>query len=854
MIAAILRISILVGFVSTALGQADYKRFFDEENVPQVRRLLEAGRYDLAEKYCEAAFERNQPSSAWRVIYFTALAAQGRYEEAISSALQVLSSHPKDIPALMEAHDLLIQYGRTEDAGKFLTRINDVAVEQEANDRTPLETVALGRAALALGADPGDVLGSYFDPIKRQKPKSKDDVPEGLVEAFAAAGNLALDKSDYKRAAEEFRGALEFAPNDPDLRFGLARAFQPSDSEKTEQAIVRALSVNPLHLPSLFVRAEQAINGERYSEAEELIQRCLSVNPIAPVAHALDAVVANLARNDLSQMEASRAKGLIGWEQNPEVDHTIGRVLSRNYRFEEGARFQARALEMDSDYLDAKLQLAHDNLRLGREEKAWQLAAEVSEADPFDVLSYNLLLLEKEIASFETIETADFTIRLPAEEAAVYGERAMEILTESKAQLCEKYGLVLDQPVLVEFFPSRQDFAIRTFGNLGGQGILGACFGTVVTMNSPGGIAAGKNNWEATLWHEFCHVVTLTVTKNKMPRWLSEGISVYEETLRDPTWGQRMTGDSRRMILEDEALTPIEVFSTAFTNPESGEALMFAYYQAYLVVEYLIETYGIDNFRSILTDLADGVLINDAIAKHTAPLDELEPAFVAHVVELAQDLAPNADWNVPGPDEVNARNPLSVASFLKKNPTNLWALKSHATFLLEQQKWDEAVQKAKTLIEIFPEDTGANNGYLISAQAYRAQEMLDQEAEALSQLASRSGEAATAYLRLLELGLKSEDWSALKTNAHRAAAIDPFSRQIHYCLGCSHEATGERSEAIDSFERLLELGAANPSEIRYRLAKLIKPEDRERAKRYLLDSLADSPRYRDAHALLLDFE
>ena len=847
-------IPVLFLCVGTALGQADYKRFFDEENVPQVKRLLQAGRYDLAERLCEAAFERKQPSSAWNVMYFTALSAQGLYEEAISAAIQLQATHPDDIPALMDAHDLLASYGRTEDAARCLDRINQVAVDQVVKDRTPLETVALGRAALVLGADPGEVLANYFDPIKRQKPKSKDDVPVGLVEAHAAAGRLALEKSDYKRAAEEFRGALEFSPNDPDLRHGLARAWMPSDSKKTEQALIRALSVNPLHLPSLLVRAEQAINGERYAEARELIDRCLSVNPIAPLAHALDAVLADLALHDLGAMGVAREKALLSWAENPEVDHTIGRVLSRNYRFEEGAAFQQRALAFDSTYLDATLQLAHDNLRLGREAEAWKLAAAVNEADPFDVLSYNLLLLEKEIAAFETLSSPDFTIRLPVEEAAIYGDRAMALLTESKEVLGEKYGLVLDQPVLVEFFPNQKDFAIRTFGNLGGQGILGACFGTVVTMNSPGGIAAGKNNWEATLWHEFCHVVTLTLTKNKMPRWLSEGISVYEETLRDPTWGQRMTGEWRSMILDKDGLTPIEVFSTAFTNPESGEALMFAYYQANLVVEYLIDTYGIDSFRAILTDLGAGVLINDAIAKHTDPLPLLEANFVQFAVNLAQDLAPEADWTLPGPEELNARNPLAVAAFLKKNPKNLWALKSHASYLLEQENWNEVLKYTDQLLAIFPEDTGSNNGYVLSARAWRALEKPDKEAEQLTALANRSGEAASAYLRLLDLKLDAENWPELAKNAHRAAAINPFNRHIHYCLGCSHQATGKTDEAIDSFEKLLRLGAANPSEIRFRLAQLTQPEDRARAKRYLLDSLADSPRYREAHALLLEFE
>ena len=57
----------------------------------------------------------------------------------------------------------------------------------------------------------------------------------------------------------------------------------------------------------------------------------------------------------------------------------------------------------------------------------------------------------------------------------------------------------------------------------GGGDYLGVCFGPLVTVNSPASRVAHPVNWESIVWHEFCHTVTLTKTKNKMPRWLSEG-------------------------------------------------------------------------------------------------------------------------------------------------------------------------------------------------------------------------------------------------------------------------------------------------------------------------------------------
>ena len=63
-------------------------------------------------------------------------------------------------------------------------------------------------------------------------------------------------------------------------------------------------------------------------------------------------------------------------------------------------------------------------------------------------------------------------------------------------------------------------------------GALGACFGRVVTMDSPKALPPGSFQWEATLWHEMAHVYTLQMSNQRVPRWLSEGISAYRGKTR----------------------------------------------------------------------------------------------------------------------------------------------------------------------------------------------------------------------------------------------------------------------------------------------------------------------------------
>jgi tetratricopeptide (TPR) repeat protein len=454
---------------------------------------------------------------------------------------------------------------------------------------------------------------------------------------------------------------------------------------------------------------------------------------------------------------------------------------------------------------------------------------------------------------FVTRDEGDFVMRMPKRDSEIYGDRALVLLREAKSVLGARYGLKMDKPVLVEFFPSQADFAIRTFGNLGGQGILGACFGTVVTMNSPGSLSARRSNWESTLWHEFCHVVTLSVTNNRMPRWLSEGISVYEEQQRDASWGMRMSAEPRAKVVDDEMLTPMGKLTSAFLNAKDGDALMFAYYESAQAVDYLIKTYGMEKFRAILGDLAKGVRINEAIGKNTLDMEKLEPAFVKHIRDAAQKLAPKADWSEPDED-LNRNDPGALTAWLKKHPDNIAALKQQTQILLGDKKLSEAAEMAKRLVTLFPDDVESGCGYELAAAAHRGAKQDKEEAAMLREWTRRSGDASSAFNRLMELDLAAKNWTELENVATRSLAINPFQKLPNEALASAAEASGKQDVAIGALKKLMILGPDNPVETNFKLARLLKDKDRPAAKRYVLDALAEAPRFREGQRLLLQMQ
>jgi len=415
--------------------------------------------------------------------------------------------------------------------------------------------------------------------------------------------------------------------------------------------------------------------------------------------------------------------------------------------------------------------------------------------------------------------------------------------------LCAKYEVKLEQPVIVELFPRQQDFAIRTFGLPGGRGFLGVCFGTVITANSPASQGTTPACWEATLWHEFCHVVTLNKTNNKMPRWLSEGISVYEERQADKTWGQTMTPKYRELILGD-GFVPMSKLSGAFLSPPSPMHLQFAYYESSLAVEYLVEKHGLSTLQRVLVDLGAGMPINESLARYAGSLDALDADFAEYAQKRAKALAPDADWSEP---ELPRRaTSTMIAAWLADHPKNYAGLARLARQLMSEGKWEAAKAPLDEMQKLYPGDESANNPFSMLAEVCHELKDTAGEQAALERLAQLSDDDVEMFARLTELAMKAADWQAVRKHATRWLGTSPLSPAPHRGAAAAAEALGDDALAIDSYQALLLLEPFDPAEIHVKLATALqKKGDLTAAKRHALLALEETPRFRAAHERLL---
>ena len=806
------------------------------ESVQAVRDLYHKGDYKAAVTAAEEGAADFDDDRRFVVQEAKSYLAQGQYEKAISRiSKEWIFGNTQE--GQMLYYDVKRAQGDFTGADEHLGN-----VLRSRRFATPMDLLEIGRAALLAGGEPKDILKRFYKRVQKLQPENAD--------VHRYIGDLALEKYDYEMAAESYDKGLQLEPSNTDLRYALAKTFFDSDRQHAMELLEKNLEVNPNHVDSLLLSAQHHLLAELEdkSEAIALIERAEAVNTSEPRPNAMRAVMA-LIEADEEKAEALRVLAKKGRVEDPRIDYHMGEWMASLMRFQEAVPFLREALVTDPEYLPAKIALGQNLLRTGEEDEAWLILEGVSDRDQYNVAVYNLLALHDEIEDYQMINGKNFIVRMEASEAKLYGDRVVALLERGEAELHAKYDFKPSKPILVEFFPNQEDFAVRTFGFMGGDGFLGACFGLVVTMNSPGNGATGKTNWESTLWHEYCHAVTLGATKNRMPRWLTEGLSVYEERRLDPTCGHQLNLDFRRMILKEDELIPLGRLNYGFLRPKSGKHMEFAYYQSSAFIDYFMKNFGEEKLRAIIGALRKGVKFSEACKQHAEPLDDMEKAFFAYIKETAQAYGGAFEWDVPE-ENLGALSLEELVAWTKEHPKNYYGARAHASALIDAERYDEAETLLNEMVTKFPEHGESGSPYELLVRLYSRTENKEKHRETLTQLVAQAPDRLESMSALLDYEAEAGSWETVETLSHRIIAINPYITKAQKSLAESYVARDLSAEAVTVYERLLTLKPRNPAQVHFAIASLLQDSEPARAKRHTLDALAEAPRYREALQLL----
>jgi hypothetical protein len=189
----------------------------------------------------------------------------------------------------------------------------------------------------------------------------------------------------------------------------------------------------------------------------------------------------------------------------------------------------------------------------------------------------------------------------------------LPLLERAFDSLKVRYAYSPPTPVRLEFYRHHADFSVRSVG-LTGLGALGVSFGSLLAMDTPSARDLGSFNWGSTAWHELTHAFTLGASAHRVPRWLSEGMSVLEEGRAQRGWG----GDASVQFiaaLNAGLLHPISQLSEGFVRPRFPDEIGFSYYQASLFCEMVESQKGAKALPAMLTAYREGLSTPEVFQK-----------------------------------------------------------------------------------------------------------------------------------------------------------------------------------------------------------------------------------------------
>jgi len=389
--------------------------------------------------------------------------------------------------------------------------------------------VAFARIAELNGENPKQLLSTFYTALINN---FGDYAP-----VYIGAADMALRRNAYDLAEKHYQKALVVEPDNANALAGLAMCYHKAGDPRLKSVLAALLQKYPNNLTGNHIQIELLLDTNQIETADKLITPFLERNPNQLTMQSLKAAVLYL-QDKTEEVAALQEKILQFNPHCSEIFSIPGKIASRKYRFAEAVAFLQQAITVNEQDIDARAQYALNLLRIGEDGMAKAQLERVFAEDPYHVQVYNQLHLLDSIDTFARIEVGPFVIQMPTEEQPVMSDDVAALLLEAFDHYQKKYEVQLKTPIHIQLFDNHDDFMVRSLGLPGSIGFMGICFGQLVTMDSPSARPKHEMNWRSVLWHEFVHVVTLQKTNNRMPRWLSEGISVYEEKQRSSAWGQ----------------------------------------------------------------------------------------------------------------------------------------------------------------------------------------------------------------------------------------------------------------------------------------------------------------------------
>ncbi|MEJ2246438.1 MAG: tetratricopeptide repeat protein [Acidobacteriota bacterium] len=777
----------------------------------------------------------------------TAVGAYGEAERYFRRSIDLSSSDTVDfMDAVRELAELMEYTGRKDDAADLWETLLDAYRRGPVQGSRRLGDVAVAAWRRGYIYDARDIIMDATDPRIQQ---------EVSLAALTDFGYQFLEKYNFTDALDVFRDCLEINEFYPDALIGISLGKRGENDFDAEVYARAALKVNPNFVPAFNLLAELAMDEEKPEAALQEIQRALAVNPsdlhslsLLAIYHYFNSHLSEFAGIEQKIIDINPAYG--------KFYYLIAEQLVSRRKYRESVDFYRKAINLNPELWAAYTGLGMNLTRIGEFEAGRRAIDKAFDGDGFNARAYNSLELFDTMDNFVQSANGHFILRISKEDAPVLSGYASDLAEEAYEKLTRRYSFEPQGPIQLEVFPDHKGFAVRALGLPGLEGALGVCFGKVIAMFSTRAIEDGPLNWGTVLWHEFVHVLTLQMSHHNIPRWYSEGLSVYEEWRARPGWGDALEAGFVRAFKEGRLLKASEL-NSGIVRPKDPEQIVLAYYQAGLVCEMLEEKYGFDKIRQSLLLFGRNTppeeVFLQAFGLDARALDAEYARFLdLRYKEIASRLF-FRDAGKPG-NAADARRPEreELERRLERNPDDFYSNLILGSLLAEEGSDSEAEKYLVKAKDLFPQYVRKGNPYELLGRMYLEQDREDDALEVFTAWSRIAGSSGDPLFRSAEIYRKRQDWTGLENVLSRAIFFNPYDPDVQKMLGNAAMEIGNWTSAASAFRAQLGLDVSDPAGAHYNLARvLFAAGNTPEARREVLRALEIAPSYIEAQELLL---
>lgn len=443
--------------------------------------------------------------------------------------------------------------------------------------------------------------------------KAYDEIDRSYWPAHVAAAEYFRSHDQRGEAGNELEAAMAANPNDPRTqRLYGEISLEVFHFDGADQMIAALRNVNRKSVDADLLEARNLLLQKKYRQAESPLDRVLAEQPKNLTALGLLAAAKALQTDDAGAKEILKRVEQID-PHNATAYNEAGEQLAAAWQYPRAEAMFKIAIERAPWWNEPRNGLGILYTQNGDEDLARATLDAAHNIDPFNLRTTNYLRVLDQMGRFERSETEHFILLYDPVDAAVVPTYFGPAMEKNYREVCDAFKHEPARKTMLEVFPTVGSFSVRTAGVMGAE-TFGASFGPVMTAVAPRpGQTLGRFNWNRVLRHEFTHVMNMSQTQHRCPRWLTEGLAVWQEGVDYRfAWVPPVLYESA----STGKMFPLSRLDRVFLRPEKSTDGEMAYMQGFWIVLYMRESAGPDSIIKLLEAYKAGN--DDAGAIHAA--------------------------------------------------------------------------------------------------------------------------------------------------------------------------------------------------------------------------------------------